>query len=271
MLAGLLACWLACLLACWLAWPAPLPSRSQKRNADGSWEYGVSNVEYTEFDRIGFSDAADETSPSTSRFPANTNILYVDLSAVQGALRAVPESALPGMIFNRKKKVSFRDAADGGRQKSVKAGRIESTMQNLADHLVERFGGPLSPDAFGGLHTFVVYNERRRTTSSAKRQRKAGDKHLHQTPDGSFLDLMRNGRDLLIRAGWEVPDVGAEEDYLARGPSMVFLFHPGLGPLWDVAAQKLGSGVLREGSEMVVECAEVRGRTWWWSAYRVVE
>lgn len=40
------------------------------------YEYGVTNVEYTEFTRLGIEDKAAEGG-SESAFPANTNILYV--------------------------------------------------------------------------------------------------------------------------------------------------------------------------------------------------
>jgi len=229
----------------------------ERRLADGACEYGVSNIEYTEFDRIGFSDAPDES--GTSRYPANTNVLYVDLGAAVRALGSCADAALPGMIFNTKKRVAFRDATRGGEARSVRAGRIETTMQNLADHLTQRFPAPLGEEQVAsgeGLSTFVVFNDRRRVTSSAKRQRKPGDKHLHQTPDGSFRDLAQNARELLTRAGWAVPEVGSEEDFLERGPGFVFLWHPALGPLWEVAAQKVRNGSLAEGSELVLEVAE---------------
>ena len=59
------------------------------------------------------------------------------------------------------------------------------------------------------LHTFVVFNKRRRVTSSAKRSRAPGSTVLAQTPDGSFRDLMANARELLLEhCGFqEVPEV----------------------------------------------------------------
>jgi hypothetical protein len=47
--------------------------------------------------------------------------------------------------------------------------------------------------------------------------------------------------------------VGSVEEYLARGPGFLFLFHPALGPLWDVIAQKLRGGALAPGAELVLE------------------
>lgn len=45
-------------------------------------------------------------------------------------------------------------------------------------------------------------------------------------------------------------------DYLEQGPSFIFLFHPSLGPLWDVVAQKVQAGSLAIKSELVLEVAE---------------
>lgn len=46
-------------------------------------------------------------------------------------------------------------------------------------------------------------------TSSAKRKLKPGSTQVHQTPDGSFLDLQRNAAELLgSHCGMAVPEVG---------------------------------------------------------------
>ncbi len=43
-----------------------------------------------------------------------------------------------------------------------------------------------------------------------------------------------------------------------QGPGFIFLFHPALGPLWDVISQKIVGGSLTHGSELVLEVAEAR-------------
>ena len=56
------------------------------------------------------------------------------------------DQLMPGLIFNLKKKVSYRDplytpggsGAEGGAERKVQAGRMESTMQNIADYMVQR-------------------------------------------------------------------------------------------------------------------------------------
>jgi len=45
--------------------------------------------------------------------------------------------------------------------------------------------------------------------------------------------------------------VGDVQHYLDNGPGFIFLFHPALGPLWDVIAQKIKGGAVMDGSEMV--------------------
>lgn len=78
----------------------------------GSWEYdyAITNVEYTEFERLGITDQPMHEGSNHSAFPANTNILYVGLAAaraaVQAAVAAGGGEVLPGLIFNLKKKVS---------------------------------------------------------------------------------------------------------------------------------------------------------------------
>lgn len=52
-----------------------------------------------------------------------------------------------------------------------------------------------------------------------------------------------------------VVQVGTVEQYLEKGPGFIFLFHPALGPMWDVIAQKIRGGALMHGSELVLEVA----------------
>ena len=54
-----------------------------------------------------------------------------------------------------------------------------------------------------------MFNRRRKVTSSAKRRREPGSTRVAQTPDGSFLDLMRNAEELLARCGMRAPQARA--------------------------------------------------------------
>jgi hypothetical protein len=60
------------------------------------YEYGVTNIEYTEFERLGISDEAVSASSKTSVFPANTNVLFVGLGAARRVVQEVrPRHARP--------------------------------------------------------------------------------------------------------------------------------------------------------------------------------
>ncbi|GIL74006.1 hypothetical protein Vretimale_5061 [Volvox reticuliferus] len=244
-----------------------VPEDGSSASGSGRWvyEYGVTNVEYTEFERLGLNDEAVSANSKTSVFPANTNVLYVGL---YGAKKIVAEAVgkgdgeqlLPGLIFNLNKKVSYTDPLDGS-TRQVTAGRMESTMQNLADYLTDKFDRPMGPQELAAtqLSTFFVSNLRRKVTSSAKKRRQPGSARIAQTPDGSFYDLQRNAWQILQRCGLaDVPEPGSPEQYLEKGPGFIFLFHPALGPLWDVISQKIVGGSLTHGSELVLEVAEAR-------------
>lgn len=43
------------------------------------FEYGITNIEYTEFKRLGIRDEAQSEGSHLSVFPANTNVLYLSL------------------------------------------------------------------------------------------------------------------------------------------------------------------------------------------------
>jgi hypothetical protein len=89
----------------------------------------------------------------------------------------------------------------------VRGGRLETSMQNIADVLLEDSrGAPLPKSKWAALPTFVLYTLRRRVTSSAKKKRDPTKSNLAQTPDGSFLDLLRNASDLLDRCGVAHPE-----------------------------------------------------------------
>ncbi len=50
-----------------------------------AYEYGITNIEYTEFQRLGICDEAQAGGSRLSKFPANTNVLYVGLKASNSA------------------------------------------------------------------------------------------------------------------------------------------------------------------------------------------
>ncbi|OAY69460.1 hypothetical protein ACMD2_22405, partial [Ananas comosus] len=173
----------------------------EKQNLEGQWAYGITCIEYTEFEKYGIIDTA----------------------------------------------VSLGSAAGG---------RLECTMQNIADNFLNAVNSRCNKGIESELDTFIVYNKRRRVTSSAKRKWKPEDRSLHQTPEGSLLDVMRNAYDLLMSCNIELPKIKDNSSYFHSGPPFLIFLHPALGPLWEITRQKFFGGFISEGSELQVEVAE---------------
>lgn len=219
------------------------------KHADG-YEYGITNIEYTEFKQCGIKDSPVEPGSPYSRFPANTNILFGDLHAIK---KAVGVCSIPGMLINMKSRVACH-SPNGPVEKF--AGRLESTMQNIADFMTDKSPKKLSDAEVRELKTFLTYNERRKTISVTKQSYDPG-KSLVDTPEGCFYDLMKNYRDVLINyCRMNLPHEQDEGDYLANGPDCLVLFHPALGGLYPVIGQKIRGGKLFKGAEWVMEIAE---------------
>lgn len=202
----------------------------------------LSNVEYTDFKGCGIEDIP---SPGGySPFPANTNILYANLQLM---LPVIKQNPLPGLILNMKNKEPFLSPCG---QKSEKiGGRLESMMQNISDALVGA--------THESLPSFLTYNERRRTISAAKRSFEVG-KSLLETPEGAFYDLLYNAHELLQNScKGDLLPFCSEEEYLQQGPNFIFLYHPALGPIYEVIAQKIKNPKFALGSELQLEIADV--------------
>ncbi|KAF2319152.1 hypothetical protein GH714_013602 [Hevea brasiliensis] len=201
-----------------------------EKKTDGKWAYGLSCIEYTEFDKFGITSGPCYSKSLQAEFPTNTNILYVDLSSVESVASSDGVKSLPGLILNTKKPIAYKDHF----------GNCHRCYQGVEDK----------------LDTFIVYNERRRVTSSAKRKRKRADKYLHQTPDGALLDILRNAYDLLSLCDIELAKVEGNDRYVNSGPPFIIFLHPSLGPLWEVTRQKFCGGSISKGSELQLEVAE---------------
>ncbi|KAH7283470.1 hypothetical protein KP509_34G009000 [Ceratopteris richardii] len=226
-----------------------------ERKGKHGWDYSVTCIEYTEFNKLGIPDVPVSPGSMQAQYPANTNVLYVDLPSVERIASCRSSRSLPGMILNLKKPIVYEDYH--GVTHRTYAGRVECTMQNVADLMINTFSSQLKPSQHGCLDTFVVYNKRRKVTSSAKKQRKRTDFLLHQTPDGSFLDVIRNAHELLSSCHIEMPNMESVECYLEHGPPFIAILHPAIGPLWNIVQQKITGGQLTRGSELQLEISEL--------------
>lgn len=213
----------------------------EHKDVNGS-RYALTNVEYTSLPPELTADH-----PEGRDYPANTNILYTDLRAIQ---KAIPANPLPGMVINMKTKVE----TDAG---EVLAGRVETLMQNIADNLLsEPYPEGHKPSA-EGLSSFVVLNHRKKTISVTKKEYVEG-KGLIETPAGAYYDLLLNYYDLFYSlCGIKLPYAGSQEDFVQGKWGFLAYLHPSLGPLFEVAAQKIRGGSFEKGSVLELEIAEL--------------
>lgn len=222
-----------------------------EREHEGELHYVLTNIEYCDFEKYQIADEPAAPASSYSKFPSNTNILFADLKAVLGALARCP---VPGLLINLKKTVY---TLESGETREGEIARLESTMQNIADSLGESRATSLPVGSRADLKTFLTYNKRRKTISTTKREFSAGNSLL-ETPEGCFLDMQRNAYELLSeRCSVEVPEVDAAAPLFGLPPSFIFLYHPALGPLYSIIAQKIRGGRLARGSELQLEIAEI--------------
>lgn len=217
---------------------------------EGSVQYVLTNIEYCDFKRFGIVDQPEKPGSLYSQFSSNTNLLFADLKAVQEAVEKCP---IPGILVNLKK-MTYQTGT--GQKKEEEIARLESTMQNIADFFTEDFPSSLQKGERGKLQTYLTYNKRRKTISTAKRAFTLGSS-LVETPEGCFLDILNNGRELLTECGLQVPEENDPAIFFTKGPSFIFLYHPALGPLYSVITQKIRGGKLSLGSELQLQIAEL--------------
>lgn len=210
-----------------------------------AFEYTLTNIEYCDFPKYGIADEPSKEDGCFSKYPSNTNLLFVDLEAIEEALIETP---IPGMLVNLKK-ISYRD--DQGVVKEEPLARLESMMQNISDCFTESFVQPKKEEPLS-LRSYITYNTRRKTISTTKREYILGSS-LIETPEGCFIDMMHNARELLTLCGFHIV-AEAKESLL---PSFSFLCHPALGPMYSIIAQKIQNGDIALGSELELSLAEL--------------
>jgi len=193
----------------------------------------LTNIEYCDFDQFGI-DEKEEMS-----FLSNTNLLFADLDAIN---ELVQHNPIPGMLVNAKE-VQIPEPSGGTRQEKIL--RLESTMQNLADSLIE-----LHETADQIERSFITTNQREKTISTVKKEFAFGASMV-QTPEQCYLDILSNARDLLVdHCNYQLPTLHDPTNFFRYGPSFIFHYPPALGPCYSIIGQKLRKGRLAMGSEL---------------------
>lgn len=212
-----------------------------EKKSGGKTSYCLTSIEYCDLDLYGLEDERASLWNPYSKYPANTNILFIDLEAV---LRAVETSPFPGLLINAKK---MKVVGKEGELEEKEMVRLESTMQNIAD----AFTSAEIP-----TEVYLTYNLRHKTISPIKRAAQGGA--LFETPEGCLYDLLKNGRHLLTEfCAFSVPELPSEEDFLKKRVPFLFFYHPALGPLYSMIAQKIQKGSLSLGSQLLLQIADL--------------
>ncbi len=196
--------------------------------------YSIRNIEYPQFAKMGLTDCPN--------YPANINLLYAHIETMK---QEVKKNCTPGLLVNLNKEFPV---VENGKSENVKGGRIESTMQNIADGLIT-----FSKE---DLRSFVLFNRRERVISVTKRSYVEGV-DVKESPLSAFYDIINNFRDVLEKCSFKMPEKPTIEEYIKNGPSYRLFLHPALGPLWEIIEQKIRRGKLSKGAELHLECSEV--------------
>lgn len=194
-----------------------------KREKSTTW--ALSNVEYC--------DARAHTMVD-EKYPANTNILFIDLQAIEEAVKKHP---YPGVVLNFKQTQGVQECA-----------RLELTMQNIADFFEAK-----SQDQ---LRSYLTINERKKTISVTKRAYIPGESLL-ETPEGCLIDFLCNARDLFTSCGFEMPSIELSQIEVLKHLPFYIDYHPALGPYYSIIRQKLKGGYIHCGSELKLEIADL--------------
>lgn len=210
----------------------------------------LTNIEYCEFAHHGIEDAPLHDGENYSRFPSNTNILFADLEAVEEKIESNP---LPGMILNFKRGEHWKS----GEFVTEPIARIETTMQNIADSFVTTLDVFDPNCAQNALQSFLTFNKRRKTISATKKEYQPGGSLL-ETPLGCLYDFVENSRELLGEfCHVKLPPKQTVEEFIEKGPSFLFHYHPALGPLFSLIGQKIQRGEIIRGSEIQLEITDL--------------
>ena len=221
---------------------------------DSGIHFTITNVEYTEFAKKKKEEKTKETSAhdlKESRFPANTNILFANISEVEKAIDKLP---IPGMLVNMKHAVEVQRK---GKIVTLPGARLESTMQNIADVLTDTLALDHKKLSSGDLKTFVLLGDRLKTMSVTKKAFERGAP-IQETPEGCFYDLLLANHELLEKhCHVRLPPKQSINEYLLHGPEALFLYHPALGPLYSIIEQKIRGGSFKAYSELQLDISDV--------------
>lgn len=224
----------------------------REHHEEAGMTYCITNIEYGQYPEQGIEENLSNDNAGVL-FPANTNILFADLIAIQKTLAINP---LPGLLLNMKSKIERKDAK--GQPQMLQAGRLESTMQNLADAITDTVTRPSQNLEWDSLSTYLTYNARYKTLSVVKNAYKEGEDPTG-TPPACFYDLQSALRELLVDVcGVKMSPLPPLDAYLTTPVPFWLQISPRLGPLYSLIQAKLKRGFLEEGAHLALEIIHLK-------------
>ena len=199
-----------------------------KKKQDG---FCITNIEYCQA----------KTETIHSQFPSNTNLLFVDLKAIEEAVKKNP---YPGSLLNFKTKDSKSKA------------RLELTMQNIAEEFIDSAMNEKEEHK----DVFLVLQERSKAISTIKKLKNENLEEL-ETPKRALFDLSLQ-IDLLLRkqCSFVLPEFSKSLDDFFKSPPYLFFYHPVLGPTFKEIVKKLKNWQIGKGAYISLEIAQFFGQ-----------
>jgi len=193
----------------------------------------IVNIEYTDFQKEGIQEKGVDGS-DISIYPANTNLLFVDLNYMQ---LVIQEHPFAKMILNMKTEIVVNG-------EKYKAGRLELLMQGLADYLNKE-------------QVLVTKNYREKTIAPTKRL-KPKDGSYSDTPLAAYYLFQKNYHFLLEECGFKIPQLRAFESYIQKDMPLHIDLHASLGPMFSAICKKIANGSMKLFSELQLQLSDAR-------------
>ncbi len=196
---------------------------------------GIASIEYCHFSKYGMEDALSPED-QYSKYPSNTNILFVDIKKL---IEIFDAKTLYQPIANFKTHTIF----DRGKEIQAEIARLETLAQDLAVELHEN------------KQTFISYYQRQKTISTTKQL--SSNTQL-ETPVSCLYDIATNHAEILsTHCKLHIPKLPSRNDFEKNGPSFLFDFHPALGPIYSIIGHKIQRGSIDFGAELYLEIVDV--------------
>jgi UDP-N-acetylglucosamine pyrophosphorylase len=212
-----------------------------------NYSYNYTNIEYTDFKKYDLKDEKKSKTSPYSKYPSNTNILFADIKQI---IKALKKNEFFNLIINLKTKVKQNN-------KDVTCARLESTMQNISDFILDKSKTKLKISEQKKLKTFVLYNKREKTISAIKKQYLSKQDAI-ESDKKCFYDILNNYFDLLKNyCNVNMPLINSFENFLKNKLNFTCYINPILGPMYEIISKKIIKGEFKKNFDLYLNIANL--------------